>query len=591
MLAHGPGPVVLFLVETVGVTGVAVLVGTTPWILQRRRASEVAANEIVATSIAIALASTIAIAALHTLATNQSTPLAMAATTSLSLFLGLLVAAPPAVVLGRRTHAARPASLRRLVGISASIALFSASGLVAMSHKPDAAWAILGDYTSGWIWIALVLGILMALRVHAIASNWIVSIVATVATVAFFLGQEPSIEETLNWQVSTLGVLLVLLSSNALIGGIRRANDQRRAQQAISHIMLARTERTDDDMLPDGDEFPRALSVAAEYCGADVARLYWIDSERRRIGVAHEWPVAASGAPREEADLGPLRGLGDMRTALLQPVVFGGRVLGLALLAGRLDVPFRRLELAPLLTMIAEFYVSDLTRERALASIRNYQRRLRELAARTAQAEERVRRETAVELHDGLIQRLAVARMKLGELRHRTGDSGPIGAITKIVDESLATSRGIIHELSPSVVYELGLIPGLQKLVDDMRTEGRFRLALREHGDGCPLEESVRVGVYHVVHELVTNSIEHSGGDHVWIDVYWEQSALDAIVVSDNGRGDAWWLRETAADELSGLGLLSASERLRPIGYDIKFERRLGGGTRAIVFWSSSGNG
>ena len=257
----------------------------------------------------------------------------------------------------------------------------------------------------------------------------------------------------------------------------------------------------------------------------------------------------------------------------------------------RTSRPFHVEDIEPLLSLIAEFYVVDRARERARSSIGNYQRRLRELAARTAQAEERVRRETAVELHDGLIQRLAVARMKLGELRHRAGDTGPVGAITDIVDESLATSRAIIHDLSPSVVYELGLVPGLEKLVDDLRTEGRFRMTLRQHGESCPLEESVRVGIYHVVQELAANSLAHSGGDRIWIDVYWEQTALDAVVVSDNGRGDAWWLAETKSEEPSGLGLLSARERLRPIGYDIKFERRLGGGTRAIVYWSSPAEG
>ncbi len=608
--------------ETVGVIAVASLVGATPWFMRRNRADEVAPNEILATGVLIALAGSMVLGLLRVLTSTSATPIAEAAVASLSLLLGLTIAGPPIVVLGRRLHAKRPRSLRRLIGMTLSIIGFLVTIFVALGHKPEAAWELLGDFTGAWLWAALGLGIVMALRCHAIVSNWIAALAATLVTVVYFHFHDVTVQETLDWQISAMGLLIILLSSTALIGGNRRANDQRRAQQAVSHIMLARAERADESSVAPGNEFERALAVAGEHAGAHQARLYWLDTDTQRMGVAHEWPERLDGLPPHETELRSVRetlaplllgrivqlrtstdrggataeamsqlGLASARAALLQPIVFGGRIIGAVVLASLIDVPFRRIDVSPLLTMIAEFYVSDRTRERALASIGNYQRRLRELAARTALAEERVRRETAVELHDGLIQRLAVARMKLGELRHRAGDTEPVGAITDIVDESLATSRAIIHDLSPSVVYELGLIPGLEKLVDDLRTEGRFRLTLRQHGEGCPLEEPVRVGIYHVVQELAANSISHSGGDRVWIDVYWEQTSLDAVVVSDNGRSDAWWLAETEADEPSGLGLLSARERLRPIGYDIKFERRLGGGTRAIVFWSSPAEG
>ncbi|MEO0345981.1 MAG: ATP-binding protein [Pseudomonadota bacterium] len=621
-IAVGVASIVSFLLSTVGVIAVAVLVGLTPWLLARRQEAEVPPFDLVATTVSLTLTGAAAVGLLRLLMIDSATPISEAAITSLSLFLGLIIAGPPIVVLGRHTHAPRPVSIRRVLDMVVCIIIFSAAGVFAFGHFPEPVWEVLGPFTAAWPWIALPLGILMAMRTHTIGAAWVIALVALTGTATYFLNHEPTIDERLNWQISALGVLLVLLACQALIGSVRRANDQRRAQEAVSHIMLGRAERGADETLAIGDEFTRALSVVAEFSNASQATLYWLDNDRRSVGVAYSWPTAGGEAAHHETALRPLRdilgpillgriaqlstsaahgeavvdafqklGVSEMQAALLQPVAFGGRVVGFAFLGSRFDTPFRRLEVAPLLTMIAEFYVSDLTRERALGSIRNYQRRLRELAARTAQAEERVRRETAVELHDGLIQRLAVARMKLGELRHRAGDTGPVTAITDIVDESLAASRGIIHDLSPSVVYELGLIPGLEKLVDDQRTEGRFRLALREHGEGNALEEPVRVGIYHVVQELVDNSVEHSGGSQVWIDVYWEQAALDAVVVSDNGRSDAWWLRETAADEPSGLGLLSASERLRPIGYDIKFERRLGGGTRAIVFWSSSADG
>ena len=94
--------------------------------------------------------------------------------------------------------------------------------------------------------------------------------------------------------------------------------------------------------------------------------------------------------------------------------------------------------------------------------------------------------------------------------------------------------------------------------------------------------------IYHVVSELISNSIRHSGGGHVWVDLFWEQFSLDAIVVSDDGKHADWWLDSTKQRSNDTLGLLSASERLRPFGFNLKFEQRRGGGTRAIVYWTAT---
>ncbi|MEO0629821.1 MAG: hypothetical protein AAFY46_03720, partial [Planctomycetota bacterium] len=444
----GVAPVFSFLLSTIGVIAVAVLVGLTPWLLARKQEAEVPPFELVATTISLALAGAAAVGLLRLLMIDSATPISEASITSLSLFLGLIIAGPPIVVLGRHTHAPRPASIRRVLDMVVCIVIFSAAGVFALGHYPEPVWEVLGPFTAAWHWIALPLGILMAMRTHTIGAAWVIALVALAGAAAYFLNHEPSVPTQLNWQISALGLLIVLLACQALIGSVRRANDQRRAQEAVSHIMLGRAERGTDEALVVGDEFSRALSVVAEFSNANQATLYWLDNDRRSVGVAYGWPGVDGEKAHYETALRPLRdilgpvllgriaqlstsaangeavvdvfqklGASEMQAALLQPVAFGGRVVGFALLGSRFDTPFRRLEVAPLLTMIAEFYVSDLTRERALGSIRNYQRRLRELAARTAQAEERVRRETAVELHDGLIQRLAVARMKLGELR------------------------------------------------------------------------------------------------------------------------------------------------------------------------------
>ncbi|MEN7344337.1 MAG: histidine kinase, partial [Pseudomonadota bacterium] len=235
-----------------------------------------------------------------------------------------------------------------------------------------------------------------------------------------------------------------------------------------------------------------------------------------------------------------------------------------------------------LLTTIGSFFATEWARATADKELRRYERRLRELATNLTESDERVRRHTSVDLHDGLIQQLAVARMKLGELRYRRVSSpDTIDNLTAIIDDTLATTRRIVQKLSPSVLYELGLAPGIQTLCDKATETGGIPVELTEEGDRRSLSEPLMVSLYEVVRELIDNSQKHSGGQNIWVHIVWGQESLRYISVSDDGVHERWWSEEASSSE--GLGLLSNSERLRSFGFTTLFGERAGGGTKATV--------
>jgi signal transduction histidine kinase len=210
---------------------------------------------------------------------------------------------------------------------------------------------------------------------------------------------------------------------------------------------------------------------------------------------------------------------------------------------------------------------------------------LQEYAALLVSAEERARRTTAIDLHDGLGQLLIAAKFRLQALKKGPAEphalASEIEAIDNILEDASASTRGVIADLSPPGLYELGLGPALRWLSGAM--EARHGLTTRlTLGPGIEnLPEPVRVTAYRVTRELLNNVVRHStvttadvavaaDGDHV------------QLVVEDAGRGfdpHAIGLRDFGP----GFGLFSVRDQVRHSGGALSIHSKPGQGTRVTV--------
>ncbi|MFK8053984.1 MAG: sensor histidine kinase [Woeseiaceae bacterium] len=419
----------------------------------------------------------------------------------------------------------------------------------------------------------------------------------------------------LEWQASVVGFTLTGIACMALSSALRYVQEKQQLQFDISNRLLAVNPYDDQDR---GDTERTLIDVLADigrFCGADECRLYKIDVLTRTMTPEFRWSAAPESEELQTVGFNAVRWFFNdvldgrpvfyrynerehgqrpkLQTALslpkdielfCEPVGVDREVTGLAML-----ITYDRKGLAlrdarPLLDSVGNFFASEQVRRGAQIQLTRFEKRLRELAASLTISDEKVRRHTSVDLHDGLIQQLAVARMKLGELRYRRVSApDTVEKITAIIDETLATTRRIVQELSPSVLYELGLTPGIQSLCDKASESGTMTAALTEEGARCKISEPLMVSLYEVTRELIDNSLSHSNGKNIWVHVVWGDTTLKKITVSDDGVHKQWWQDEDKVSSDTGLGLLSNSERLRAFDYETIFERRPGGGTSAIV--------
>jgi len=230
-------------------------------------------------------------------------------------------------------------------------------------------------------------------------------------------------------------------------------------------------------------------------------------------------------------------------------------------------------------------FITDVTqRAESERKIRKYQNQLQSMAFDAAVAEERERRRIAVDLHDRIGQALALARMKLMAARQAVKGGAIRGAIDEAVEllaQSIVDTRTLTFDLSPPILYDLGLKDALSWLVEDV--EKRCGLKVKFVADEVPtaLDDATAALVFRSVREVVMNVVKHARSPMASLrlrrtDHHIEVQVQDAGVGFDPG--------ELAAHTTNGsFGLFSVREQIDRLGGTVEVASAAGRGTHVSL--------
>ena len=211
-------------------------------------------------------------------------------------------------------------------------------------------------------------------------------------------------------------------------------------------------------------------------------------------------------------------------------------------------------------------------------SVTMEQLRARELAT------EQERRRWARELHDETLQGLGALRLGLSTAR-RTDDADrwrtAVDDAVLQLDTEIANLRGIIADVRPAALDELGAAAALESLVDRMRSRGldvelTVDLDYEAGRSATRHAEDLETAIYRIVQESLNNALKHAGTDVVVVDVV-EADGNIAVRVADKGRGF-----DTATIS-SGFGLVGIRERAASLGGAAQIDSTPGGGTTVVA--------
>lgn len=215
--------------------------------------------------------------------------------------------------------------------------------------------------------------------------------------------------------------------------------------------------------------------------------------------------------------------------------------------------------------------------------IQQYQKKLRKLNLEITLIEERERRRIAENLHDSLGQTLSLAYIKLSAIDNRefqTETQLKINEIYSLLSKAINESRNLTYDLSPPILYELGLIPTFKWKLDQIEKSHNIRTHLIEGEINLQIKNEIAIFIYRIVNELLQNILKHASATRIVIETVQVNNKY-VIIVQDNGVG--FDKAKLNGNNMDGFGLLSIKERLESFKGRLYLKSEPGNGTIAKI--------
>lgn len=185
-------------------------------------------------------------------------------------------------------------------------------------------------------------------------------------------------------------------------------------------------------------------------------------------------------------------------------------------------------------------------------------------------------------LHDEAGQLLAAVHLSLDQVERELGPAAPAGltVVKQHLDDVYQQLRHLSHELRPTILDDLGLVPAIEFLSQGIAKRSGLRIAVQST-PAARLPVPVETVLYRVVQEALNNIHKHAHAKLVKIQVRISAKMVKCLI-SDDGMG---FNPDGTPDRpaVRGLGLLGMREKLQRLGGALKIESAAGQGTRLLI--------
>lgn len=182
-------------------------------------------------------------------------------------------------------------------------------------------------------------------------------------------------------------------------------------------------------------------------------------------------------------------------------------------------------------------------------------------------------------LHDEAGQLLATIHLALAELAEELPARARerIADIERLLRQIEAGLRGLSHELRPTMLDNLGLLPALEFLAERVAKRAGFTVSVEADAERR-LPPAVETALYRIVQEALTNAAKHACAESVKIELACTPRKVSCSI-RDNGVGFV----PHSEGAVQGLGLLGIRERLNALGGTLRLISGPGQGTTILA--------
>lgn len=202
-------------------------------------------------------------------------------------------------------------------------------------------------------------------------------------------------------------------------------------------------------------------------------------------------------------------------------------------------------------------------------------------------AQEEERKRIARELHDSTAQNLIAVLHKLENLLNDAsmiweGQTKDLWSIYSRIKDILQEVRRFSRDLRPSILDDLGLLPALEWLLEQFKTEYGLGTKLYVIEKERRLSPEMELLLFRIVQESLMNIIKHARASRAEVEVRFEEKRVQ-VMIKDNGAGFI------PPDNIGGLlqsgklGLAGMQERAQLLGGNLHIYSEPGKGTQITV--------
>jgi signal transduction histidine kinase len=221
--------------------------------------------------------------------------------------------------------------------------------------------------------------------------------------------------------------------------------------------------------------------------------------------------------------------------------------------------------------------IRDITKEEQDRKKEKLERRRLE---QTVASQERDRKLLALEIHDGMAQDLAGAKMFLDVFLHSQPNVDPQGNLERafrLLGKSIDEARRLINGLRPPVLEQEGLLIAIENLVTEFQADHDIQVEYEYEDCFVPFSSEMELAIYRIVQESLNNIWRHSESSHARLTV--RKNDVEFIIqIEDDGVGfDVTLPRE------NNYGLNGIEERACLLGGEATIASKQGQGTQIEV--------
>jgi len=197
---------------------------------------------------------------------------------------------------------------------------------------------------------------------------------------------------------------------------------------------------------------------------------------------------------------------------------------------------------------------------------------LRRLSNRMMTLQDEERRRIAREIHDGLGQELAAAKMILDGILAKDSSPGMQQAsfeASQLVDRAIQQVRTISHLLHPPLLDEVGLVSALRWFLEGLSDRSGIRVVLEVEPPDLPrMRSELETAIFRIVQEALTNMFRHSGARNGIVRLVAKDGII-FVTVRDDGKGIEEQVIQLRPESL-GVGIGGMRQRVTELGGSLR---------------------